>query len=77
MGFPKHVYKRGTGVAVNADGLFTAECELVSSEEDLSKLPGSWCDSPVEAAATKGGPQKEAAPTEAPKEDKPAAKKVK
>lgn len=74
MAFPRHVYKVGTGVALNDDGLFTAEFAAVASEEDLAKLEGSWCDSPV-AAAAKSAPK----PVEpaAPKEEKQPAKKVK
>lgn len=50
MGFPKHVYKRGTGKAMDDSGLYSAESVLVNSEEALAKLEGEWCDSPVEAA---------------------------
>lgn len=79
MGFPKHVYKVGTGVALNDDGLFTAEAAAVATEEDLAKLEGSWCDSPV-AAATKATPKKaealaELASESAPKEDSREAQK--
>ncbi len=58
MTFPKCVYKRGTGKAVDDNGLFEAESIVVNSAEELSALPGEWCDNPAEAAA--GTSKKEA-----------------
>jgi hypothetical protein len=71
MGFPKYVYKQGTGKQVNDAGLFSAESALVNSAEEFAQLPGVWVSSPVDAAPKKA----EAAP-EAKAEEKPA-KKVK
>lgn len=68
MGFPKHVYKRGTGRKVDDSGLFTAEFEVVRSEEELAALGSGWCDSPVDAGV--------AAQLELKHDEKPA-KKVK
>lgn len=49
MGFPKYVFKNGTGTQVNDTGLFTAESALVASDEELAALGPGWCDSPADA----------------------------
>ena len=52
MGFPKHVYKRGTAKPVHKGGEdeFTAESVIVHSEAELKALEGEWCESPAVAA---------------------------
>jgi hypothetical protein len=74
MGFPKFVYKKGTGKALSEDGLYTAESALVGSDEELAALEGEWCDSPVDAATGVPAPKKEA---ESILDTMKAAKKVK
>lgn len=62
MGFPKFVYKCGTGKKLSDDGLFTAESKLVTTAEALAELGLGWCDSPVEAAAKAPEPKAEEKP---------------
>lgn len=73
MGFPKYVFKRGTGTKVSEGGLFTAESALVTSAEDLAVLGAGWCDSPSEAAEAKPEAKHEAKPETKP-DAKPEAK---
>jgi hypothetical protein len=58
MGFPRYVYKRGTGKKVGDNGFCVAESTLVKSEAELAELGPGWCESPVEALPHESHPKK-------------------
>lgn len=52
-GFPKYIYKKGTGKLVDPDtGRWEAESMLVATHEEMQALDKEWCDTPEEC----GGP---------------------
>lgn len=50
--FPRAVYKRGSGKAVDDNGKYEAESRIVRSEEELTKLGGDWVATPADAVTT-------------------------
>lgn len=54
--FPRAVYKRGSGKALDDNGRFEAQSRIVRSDEELSKLGGDWVETPAEAATSGANP---------------------
>lgn len=63
--FPRMVYKRGTGRAVDEYGGYQADGHVVHTKEELAELGGDYVETPAEAASgASAQPKREVTPAE-------------
>lgn len=50
--FPRAVYKKGSGRALDDNGKVEAESRIVKNEEELKTLGSEWVETPKDAIST-------------------------
>lgn len=50
--FPRAVYKRGSGKAIDDSGKYEAESRIVKNQDELTSLGADWVATPAEAATS-------------------------